>query len=87
MCGSGVVRSKFVVSFNSVHYVLSTCVSELSRLCTRVSVGVRVRYKFTGVTPNDRGAAVRVTFPALAKGTDDGGHRVGRSDADVPWTI
>jgi len=53
---------------------------------------VCVRYKFIGVTPNDRGAAVWVTFPARAKGTDDGGggrggHRVGRSDADVPWTI
>jgi len=55
-------------------------------VCAWVSVGVCVRYKFTGVTPNDRGAAVWVTFPARAKGTDDG-HRVGRSDADVPWTI
>lgn len=48
--------------------------------CARVCV----RYKFTGVTPNDRGGWV--TFPARAKGMTDGvavgrGHRVGRPDA------
>jgi len=43
VCGSGVARSKFVVSFNSVHYVLSTCVSECVCLCACVSVVVCVR--------------------------------------------
>lgn len=43
-----------MVSFNSVHYVLSTCV----RVCTILCAS----YKFTGVIPNGRGGAAAGYF-------------------------